>query len=136
MELIPEHYDNLGLPPNFDTCTRDTFKAGFTLSVEHITKIVEQMQSVLTHLHQNQVCHGDLYAHNTLFDQDANIIFGDFGAATMYHMLNATQQAQIQIIERRALNYFIEDLLSVCIEEHKGGSQYTLLTDFINSSRH
>ena len=53
MELIPEHYNNLGLPPDFDSCTRDTFKAGFTLSIEHISKIVEQMQSVLTHLHQN-----------------------------------------------------------------------------------
>ena len=133
MELIPEHYDNLGLPPNFDTCTRDTFKAGFTLSVEHISKIVEQMQSVFSHLHQKQVCHGDLYAHNTLFDQDANIIFGDFGAASMYHMLNENQQAQIQKIERRALNYFIEDLLSVCVEEDKPSNQYMLLTGLLDS---
>jgi hypothetical protein len=131
MELIPEHYKNLGLPPDFDTCTRDTFEAGFTLSVGEISKIVEQMQSVFTHLHQNQVCHGDLYAHNTLFDQDANILFGDFGAATMYHMLNEKQQAQFQKIERRALNYFIEDLLSVCAEEDKNSSEYTLLAESI-----
>jgi hypothetical protein len=131
MELIPEHYKNLGLPPDFDTCTRDTFEAGFTLSVGEISKIVEQMQSVFTHLHQNQVCHGDLYAHNTLFDQDANIIFGDFGAATMYHMLNEKQQVQFQQIERRALNYFIEDLLSVCAEEDRNSSEYTLLAESI-----
>jgi hypothetical protein len=133
MELIPEHYNNLGLPPDFDSCTRDTFKAGFTLSIEYISKIVEQMQSVLTHLHQNQVCHGDLYAHNTLFDQDANIIFGDFGAASMFHMLNQNQQAKIQKIEQRALNYFIQDLLSVCIEEDKTSNQYKLLTERFNS---
>jgi hypothetical protein len=131
MELIPEHFSNLGLPPDFDTCTRDTFEVGFTLSVGKISKIVEQMQSVFTHIHQNQVCHGDLYAHNTLFDQDANILFGDFGAATMYHMLNERQQAQLQKIERRALNYFIEDLLSVCAEEDKNSSEYTLLAESI-----
>ena len=127
MQLIPEHYRNLGLPPDFDTCTRDTFEAGFSLSVQKISKIVEQMQSVFTHLHDNKVSHGDLYAHNTLLDQDANIIFGDFGAATMYHMLNEKQQAQVQQIEMRALNYFIEDLLSVCAEEDKKSSEYNTL---------
>jgi hypothetical protein len=132
MQLIPEHYSNLGLPPDFDTFTRDTFEVGFTLSIEKISKIVKQMQSVFVHLHENQVSHGDLYAHNTLFDQDANIIFGDFGAATMYHMLNEKQQAQVQQIERRALNYFIEDLLNVCVEEDKGSSEYTLLAKRIS----
>jgi hypothetical protein len=67
-----------------------------------------------------------------LFDQDANIIFGDFGAATMYHMLNEKQQLQIQQIERRALNYFIEDLLSVCAEEDNGSGEYTLLAKRIS----
>jgi hypothetical protein len=132
MQLIPEHYNNLGLPPDFDTCTRDTFEPGFTLRIEQISKIVKQMQSVFAHLHQNQVSHGDLYAHNTLFDQDANIIFGDFGAATMYHMLNKKQQAQIQQIEARALNYFIEDLLSVCAEEDKISAEYQTLVRWVS----
>jgi serine/threonine protein kinase len=131
MQLIPEHYKNLGLPPNFDTCTRDTFDLSFTLSINKISCIVKQMQSVFEHLHENQVSHGDLYAHNTLFDQDANIIFGDFGAATMYHMLNEKQQLQIQQIERRALNYFIGDLLSICAEEDKASSQYAFLAGLI-----
>lgn len=131
MQLIPEHYNNLGLPPDFDTCTRDTFEEGVTLYIKQISKIVKQMQSVFAHLHENQVSHGDLYAHNTLFDQDANIIFGDFGAATMYHMLNEKQQTLIQQIEARALNYFIEDLLSVCAEEDKNSSEYRLLVDGI-----
>ena len=129
MQLIPEHYNNLGLPPDFNTCTRDTFEVGFTLPIQHISKIVRQMQSVFAHLHKNLVSHGDLYAHNTLFDQDANIIFGDFGAATMYHMLNVKQQTQIQQIERRALNYFIEDLLSICAEDDKTSSEYELLAE-------
>ena len=87
------------------------------------------MQSVFAHVHTNQLSHVDLYAHNTVFDSDANIIFGDFGAATMYHMLNEQQQAKIQQIERRALNYFIEDLLSICTEEDKNSHEYTLLAN-------
>lgn len=114
MTLIPENYKNLGLPPSFESCTRDTFPDNFSLSVAQINKIAKQMESVFEHLHSKQVCHGDLYAHNTLFDSDCNIIFGDFGAASMYHMLTAKQQQQIKTIERRAFQYFIDDLISVC----------------------
>lgn len=113
MALIPDHYLNLGLPPSLDSCTRDTFKQGFTLTTTQISKIINQMHNVFEHLHNNQVCHGDLYAHNTLFDEDANIIFGDFGAASMYHMLSEHQQIQIKRIEQRALNHFIDDMQSL-----------------------
>ena len=127
MSLIPSHYKNLGLPPNFDTCTRDNFPAGFILSIDEIKKMINQMEDVFNHLHSKEVCHGDLYAHNALYDEDANIIVGDFGAATMYHMLNEKQQAQVKQIEYRALNYFIEDLLSVCKEEDKTKESYITL---------
>ncbi|MGF1726436.1 leucine-rich repeat-containing protein kinase family protein [Photobacterium nomapromontoriensis] len=131
MNLIPEHYRNLGLPPSFNSCTRDTFSPNFTLSIKQINKIVVQMQNVFAHLHSNKVCHGDLYAHNTLFDHDANIIFGDFGAATMYYMLTPSQQALIEQIERRALYHFIDDLLSICIEEDKNSTAFTHLKQLI-----
>lgn len=124
MELIPHHYTNLGLPPSFESCTRDTFPDGFSLSIEQIEKIVNQMEDVFTHLHDNKVSHGDLYAHNILFDDDANIIFGDFGAATLYHMLNEIQQNKLKQIEQRALNHLIDDLLSVCVEEEKNSERY------------
>ncbi|EDM67805.1 hypothetical protein PE36_17610 [Moritella sp. PE36] len=127
MNLIPAHYANLGLPPCFNSCTRDTFPTGFSLSISQIDKIVAQMEDVFAHLHDNQVCHGDLYAHNTLFDVDANIIFGDFGAATMYHMLTDTQQAQVKQIEHRAFVHFIDDLLSVCVEADQGSEAFKRL---------
>ena len=129
MELIPSHYSNLGLPPCFQSCTRDNFPLGFTLTIEQIDKIITQMKSVFTHLHLNQVCHGDLYAHNALFDEEANIIVGDFGAATMYHMLNETQQRQIKQIEQRALNHFIDDLLSICTAEDRPSKKYLQLRE-------
>ena len=85
------------------------------------------MQLVFEHLHERQVCHGDLYAHNTLFDQQANIIFGDFGAASMYHMLPENIQQGIKIIEQRALIYFIDDLLSICAQQDKHSADYQQL---------
>ena len=127
MELIPGHFKNLGLPPNFDTCTRDTFETGFELSISTIKKMVEQMQTVFEHLHDNQVCHGDLYAHNTLFDTKGNIIFGDFGAASIYQGLLPVIQSTIKEIEERALIHFIDDLLSVCRSEDKQTHEYQAL---------
>lgn len=127
MNLIPSNFINLGLPPCFQSCTRDTFKTGFTLSIKQISKIINQMESVFDHLHSNQVCHGDLYAHNTMFDESANILFGDFGAATMYHMLTSEQQKLIKVIERRALNHFIEDLLSICNEQERNNVQFNAI---------
>jgi len=127
MNLIPEHYKNLGLPPCFNSCTRDTFPQGFSLSIVQINHIVQQMEDVFTHLHNNKVCHGDLYAHNTLFDTQGNIIFGDFGAATSYQMLTPAQQEKVQQVERRALRHFIEDLLSVCVEQDHSSETFNRL---------
>ncbi len=114
MELIPKSYSNLGLPPSFDTCTRDTFPKDLALSTEHVEKTVEQMQSIFEHLHNQHIMHGDLYAHNTLINDEGTILFGDFGAASMYHMLPKHQQRGIKQIEQRALDYFIEDLNRIC----------------------
>ncbi|MGY5540929.1 leucine-rich repeat-containing protein kinase family protein [Vibrio brasiliensis] len=114
MELIPDDYFNLGLPPTLETCTRDVFKADFTLSVKQIEKIVDQMLDVFHHLHDNRVCHGDLYAHNVLINELGEMIFGDFGAASVYDYLNEAQQRGVRKIEARALSHFIDDLLSIC----------------------
>jgi tRNA A-37 threonylcarbamoyl transferase component Bud32 len=127
MALIPSHFKNLGLPPSFQTCTRDTFKPNFKLSIQSIKKIVEQMQQVFEHLHDHQVCHGDLYAHNTLFDEQSNIIVGDYGAASMYHMLPDILQDSIKEVEERALMHFIDDLLTICNEEDKTSTDYITL---------
>ncbi|MEH6446384.1 MAG: leucine-rich repeat-containing protein kinase family protein [Oceanospirillaceae bacterium] len=131
MNLIPNTYKNLGLPPCFESCTRDNFSEGFYLSIEKIQKIVSQMMNVFEHLHEHKVCHGDLYAHNTLIDEDANLIFGDFGAASRYHMLNMEQQSKVKRIEQRALSYFIADLLSICINEDKKSVSYKNLAQKI-----
>jgi len=132
MNLIPEHYQNLGSPPCFKSCTRDTFPQGFSLSIALIENIVSQMQNVFAHIHKQQVCHGDLYAHNTLFDAQGNIIFGDFGAATSYQMLTSVQQEKVQQIELRALDHFIDDLLNICAEEDRESSAFNMLKEQVS----
>ncbi|MEZ8512389.1 leucine-rich repeat-containing protein kinase family protein [Vibrio splendidus] len=130
MELIPSSYYNLGLPPTLESCTRDTFNEGFELSIAQINSITAQMIDVFEHLHANKVCHGDLYAHNTLVNEQGQMIFGDFGAATIYGYLTEEQQQGIRRIEARALKYFIEDLLTVCAKQDQDSELYTRLANF------
>ncbi|EDK27081.1 hypothetical protein VSWAT3_23539 [Vibrionales bacterium SWAT-3] len=130
MELIPSSYYNLGLPPTLETCTRDTFPEGFELPISQIDNIVTQMIDVFNHLHDNKVCHGDLYAHNTLVNEQGQMIFGDFGAATIYGYLTEEQQQGIRRIEARALKYFIDDLLTVCAKQDVGSELHSRLTNF------
>ena len=75
------------------------------------------MIDVFNHLHDNKVCHGDLYAHNTLVNKQGEMIFGDFGAATIYGYLTTEQQQGIRRIEARALKHFVDDLLTICAKQ-------------------
>jgi hypothetical protein len=111
LELIPPNFNNLAGPPSFDTCTRDTFKSGADFSTTTIIKIAKAIADASKHLHEKGIMHGDLYAHNTLIDEHANTIFGDFGAATFYDTLNNTAR-YFERIDVRAFGCLLDDLLN------------------------
>lgn len=111
LELIPASYKNLAGPPNFDTCTRDTFKEGKQFSSKTILKITQSIADSAKHLHSKGIMHGDLYAHNTLYDDNANTIFGDFGAATIYNRSDANATL-LERLDVRAFGCMMEDLLN------------------------
>lgn len=110
LELIPNCYDNLGLPPNFETCTRDTFTTDKTMQIDDIEAIAKAMCSVGVHLHERGLMHGDFYAHNILINEDGHSYLGDFGAASFYDKTNV----QYEKIEVRAFGCLIDDLLQLC----------------------
>ena len=114
LELIPSHYENLGLPPNFDTCTRDTFAEGTAFTLEMIYSVARAMLSAAEHLHARGLMHGDLYAHNILIDREEHhIYFGDFGAASFYDKENTL----FEKIEVRAFGCLLEDMLAFCNDD-------------------
>jgi hypothetical protein len=113
MELISPEFKNLGLPPSLKSCTRDTFKSDMSLTSSEVLNIASQMADTLNHMHQQVVSHGDIYAHNTMFDSHCNILFGDFGAATDLGVLSAEQKDKMERIEVRAFGCFVDDLLSL-----------------------
>jgi hypothetical protein len=123
LEYIPDIYKNLGLPPSFETCTRDTFHEGRILSIESIQAVAKAIASVAVHLHSRGVMHGDLYAHNILINDDDHCYLGDFGAASFY----APHQKEFEKIEVRAFGCLLEDMLSLC--PTKEGDIYKMLVE-------
>ncbi|MBQ4860308.1 serine/threonine-protein kinase [Pseudoalteromonas sp. MMG013] len=134
MELIPSSYRNLGLPPSLSSCTRDTFTSETAHHINNIYKLAQQMASVLAHLHENNVSHGDIYAHNSLINGQYHLLFGDFGAASQLHHLSEYQRDAVQAIEVRAFGYFVEDLLQVCSDsDEKYKETYLKLAKIVAS---
>jgi len=111
MELIPPTFYNLGLPPSYETCSRDTFKPGTSFSAKEILKIVTAIGSTAKHLHAQGLMHGDLYAHNSLINKNADCLMSDFGAASFYDLKDPLAK-KIQQIEVRAFGCLVEDLLT------------------------
>ena len=89
LNLIPKDFQTLGNPPNFNTCTRDTFPEGFVLNMSALLSIVRDIMRAMCIMHDLHVAHGDLYAHNIMFGgSDSETVAAtlcDFGASTYYH---------------------------------------------------
>lgn len=112
MELIPSSYSNLGLPPSLQSCTRDTFKEGTVFELDIIAKVAVQMANTMAFLHEKGISHGDMYAHNTMINQQGDMLFGDFGAATNLNTVAQSQKDAMERIEVRAFGNLLDDMLT------------------------
>ena len=114
LEFIEPAFKNLGNPPNFETCSRDTYKDGLSFSAQEVQKIAQQIASVSAHLHAHSILHGDLYAHNILIDEKRYCYLGDFGAASFYEKGNELYEK----VEVLAFGNLLEDLLQRVEDKH------------------
>lgn len=113
LEYIPSNYKNLGLPPDFESCTRDTFEKDKAFAIAAVHEVARAISSAAAHLHARGMMHGDLYAHNILIDAQNSCYLGDFGAASFYQKENRG----FEKIEVRAFGCLLDDLLSRCSEK-------------------
>jgi serine/threonine protein kinase len=111
LALVPPAYRNLGGPPSFQTCTRDTYPASTRFSCRDVIRIAAGIAAAAAHLHARGFLHGDLYAHNILVDEAAHPILGDFGAASPYDLADTALTAALERLEVRAFGCLLEDLL-------------------------
>ena len=110
MPLIEQGYLNLAGPPSLESCTRDVYPYAQRYSLPVVFKLARGIASAVEHLHARGILHGDLYAHNILWNEQGDALLGDFGAASFI-----TQSAnELQRIEVRAFGCLLEELLQRC----------------------
>lgn len=112
MALIDPAFRNLAGPPSLDSCTRDIYANDqrFTLSV--VLRMALGIAAAARHLHERGILHGDLYAHNVLWNIEGDCLLGDFGAASCYSINDDATASALQAIEVRAFGCLLEELLT------------------------
>ncbi len=113
MPLIDASFINLAGPPSLESCTRDIYPAGTQFSLSTALSMAQGIAAATAHLHDTGILHGDLYAHNMLWNGQGECLLGDFGAASF--MSDQHQARALQRIEVRAFSGFLQELLERCI---------------------
>ncbi len=119
MPLLPPHWRRLADPPSFESCSRDVYDPELRLSAEAGLSLVRGVARAVAHLHARGLMHGDLYAHNILWDGVAGeALLSDFGAACSLP-LGAEGDAWRRV-EVRAFGLLLEEVLAHCPPESAG----------------
>jgi len=114
--FLPKRYQTLGNPPSLESCTRDTYQPETTFTPAMILQIARGIASVVAHLHDRGILHGDLYAHNILVNDSGESILSDFGAASFYNPMDSALSYPLEQIEARAFGCLLEDLVDRAAE--------------------
>ena len=112
MQLVPAAFTALGLPPSFDTCTRDVFAPDTTLNISQVQEILKGVASAMTYLYDVRVALGDLYAHNIMVDGEGTPLLSDLGAASVLPS-DFECEAEMERMEILAFGHLAEDLLDL-----------------------
>jgi Leucine-rich repeat (LRR) protein len=122
LSFVDSAYTVLAKPPSFQSVTRDVYFAGETFDFKKVLRALFDLASVMKHLHERSISHGDLYGHNILIDrQTGSCLISDFGAATSYRSINLADDRsrsggisisdEFEKIEVRAFGVLCEELL-------------------------
>ena len=87
----------------------------FTLDA--VLRLARGIAAAAQHLHGRGILHGDVYAHNILWNGQGEALLGDFGAAAFYAAGTEAEKATasaLQRIEVRAFGCLLEELVTRC----------------------
>jgi len=116
LPLIPPDFVNLAGPPSLSTCSRDVYAPGLQLATPVLLRLAHTLASAVAHLHASGVMHGDLYAHNTLWQPaTGQALLSDFGAACLLPTHLPTLSRALQALEVLAFGHLLNELLALAI---------------------
>jgi len=110
MPLLPGNWRPLAAPPSLESCTRDVYDPALRFAPEAARRLAASTAQATAHLHARGLLHGDLYAHNILWDgHSGDSVLSDFGAAAC--LPDGEDGLGLQRIEVRAWGILLGELL-------------------------
>jgi len=114
LALVDPRFRNLAGPPSLNSCTRDVYAEDASWPLATARRLARGIASAAAQLHAHGILHGDLYAHNILWDGEGRGLLGDFGAASFLPPDDTQQALALQRIEARAFGLLLDELRSRC----------------------
>jgi hypothetical protein len=108
MPLLAGNFRRLAGPPSFASCTRDVYPSEVMLTAPQCARLIAGLDAALAHLHARGVVHGDVYAHNIMWDGAEDARLGDFGAASL--LPPGAFRAAAMACDRRAFAHLAGEL--------------------------
>ncbi|AWN54638.1 leucine-rich repeat-containing protein kinase family protein [Methylobacterium sp. 17Sr1-1] len=109
MPLLPQDWRVLAGPPSLASCSRDVYDPDLRLTARAALRLARGVASGAAHLHARGFGHGDLYAHNILWDGRAGeAVLSDLGAASA--LVPGPEGAFLQRLDVRAFGLLLEEL--------------------------
>jgi len=109
MPLLGPELNTLANPPSFKTCSRDVYPESTKLTPAQVQHISNGVASAMLHLHAQGLVHGDLYAHNILWN-DEHVVLSDLGGASFLPLQDAAMTAALEKLDIRAYHVLLEEL--------------------------
>jgi hypothetical protein len=118
MPLLDPDLKVLASPPSFDSCTRDVYAKDLQITQAQLQDIFNGVQNAVQHLHAKGLMHGDLYAHNILWNADnvvpQKVVLSDLGGASFLPLDNLDLTQKLLKLEARALEILHQELQNLC----------------------
>jgi hypothetical protein len=116
MPLLPSDWQVLAGPPSLQSCSRDVYDPALRLAPGTVHRLALSVARAAEHLHRSGLLHGDLYAHNTLWDgRTGQAVLSDFGAASFLPAQGPKSESEaLQRLEVRAWGLLLGELLARC----------------------
>ena len=125
--LLPAHWRTLAGPPSAESCSRDVYAADRRMTFDAALKLARGVAGATAHLHAHGVSHGDLYAHNILWDgADGDAALTDFGAAS--RLPAGAMGDALRRVETRAFGLLLDELLDCCPADESAPALRALAT--------
>ena len=115
MPLLPGGWRALAGPPSLASCSRDVYDPSVRFNRATAVCLAGSTAAAAAHLHGRGILHGDLYAHNTLWDGDAGqAVLTDFGGASF--LPGGSPGRGLQRTEVLAWGILLGELLDRCAD--------------------